>query len=256
MMARHFAYGDTHVVDYINMTPLLDNATTRPLHDFIMHTEATRVAQMCYIVTRLGCPPRSIKCVKTDAIIISVPTRRRASLKAVGTLRYEQLHALRRDHELASDPAQGFLNAHVEMTPIHSGDTVFRFSETGRCLQGMYKKPNREVPPPKPQSSWCELTREDAERTVLGGHGLYVCGSPGSGKSYTVREFVKALRANGKRVQIIAKTHASVQNFGEGAVTADHWVRQYVRAGGGRAIRHSSHRGDHAARGPALGRHL
>ncbi len=42
---------------------------------------------------------------------------------------------------------------------------------------------------------------------------------------------MQRLRASGRRVDIIAKCHASCQNFGEGAVTADHWVRRYVRAG-------------------------
>ena len=59
-----------------------------------------------------------------------------------------------------------------------------------------------------------------------------VQGAPGVGKTHHVRELVKALRASGKRVDVIAKTHASVSNFGEGAVTADHWVRRYVRSGG------------------------
>ena len=61
-----------------------------------------------------------------------------------------------------------------------------------------------------------------------------VQGPPGCGKTYWVRELVKALRASGsgKRVDIIAKTHASVCNFGEGAVTADHYVRRHIRSGG------------------------
>ena len=61
-----------------------------------------------------------------------------------------------------------------------------------------------------------------------------VQGPPGCGKTYWVRELVKALRASGsgKRVDIIAKTHASVSNFGQGAVTADHYVRRHVRSGG------------------------
>jgi hypothetical protein len=33
-------------------------------------------------------------------------------------------------------------------------------------------------------------------------------------------------------VEIVAKTHAAVQNVGCEAVTADHWVRKHVRAGG------------------------
>jgi hypothetical protein len=32
-------------------------------------------------------------------------------------------------------------------------------------------------------------------------------------------------------VDIISKTHAAVQNFGEGAVTADHWSIRHVKNG-------------------------
>ena len=59
-----------------------------------------------------------------------------------------------------------------------------------------------------------------------------VQGAPGVGKTFHVRELVKALRASGKRVDVISKTHASVSNFDEGAVTADHYVRRHVRSGG------------------------
>ena len=56
-------------------------------------------------------------------------------------------------------------------------------------------------------------------------------GAPGVGETYFVRELVKELRSRKMYVNIIAKTHASVANFGEGAETADHWVRQHVRVG-------------------------
>ena len=39
------------------------------------------------------------------------------------------------------------------------------------------------------------------------------------------------LRKQGKNVDIISKTHAAVQNFGEGAVTADHWIFRHVKNG-------------------------
>lgn len=55
---------------------------------------------------------------------------------------------------------------------------------------------------------------------------LLVVRPPGCGKTYWVRERVKALRESGKCVDIIAKTHASVQNFREGTQTADHCVHR------------------------------
>ena len=46
-----------------------------------------------------------------------------------------------------------------------------------------------------------------------------------------MRELVAKLREKGQSVDIVRKTHAAVQNFGEGAVTVDHWVRRHVRNG-------------------------
>ena len=61
---------------------------------------------------------------------------------------------------------------------------------------------------------------------------MLVVGAPGSGKSYFVRALVMALRASGKSVDLLAKTHGSMQNFGlDGAQTADRWVRR-IRSGG------------------------
>ena len=66
---------------------------------------------------------------------------------------------------------------------------------------------------------------------MAAGKNCLVLGWPGTGKSTLVRGVVQALREAGKRVDIICKTHAAVQNFGEGAVTADFWVRHSVRNG-------------------------
>lgn len=170
--------------------------------------------------------------MKTDALILAIPTRKLAAVRDVGAVRYDQLHTLRRDHERQSDPTQEFLNAHVEMTPLTSSGPVFRFSDVGQPLAGKYK-PSRDVTPPTPICPSRDLSETDARSAMLDGQSLLVSGAPGTGKTYYVRELAKSLREQGKRVDIIAKTHASVQKFGEGAQTADHWVRQRVRTGGG-----------------------
>ena len=51
-------------------------------------------------------------------------------------------------------------------------------------------------------------------------------GSAGTGKTAA-----PWLRRSGKKVEIVAKTHADVQNIGREAKTADHWVRKRVRNG-------------------------
>ena len=69
-------------------------------------------------------------------------------------------------------------------------------------------------------------------QAMLDGEGLLIVGAPGTGKTHWLRNAVASLRQAGKRVDIVAKTHAAVQNINSGAHTADHWVRKHVRAGG------------------------
>ena len=56
-------------------------------------------------------------------------------------------------------------------------------------------------------------------------------GSPGTGKTHWLRNAVASLRAADKRVDVVTKTHAAVQNVGCLAKTADHYVRKYIRTG-------------------------
>ena len=130
-------------------------------------------------------------------------------MKALASLRHDQLHTLRRDYELPTDPGQAFLNSHAEMTPIPSSDPVFRFSEVGEPLCGRYTKPVRSVPPPTQIAPWRDLSEDEARSAVLAGSSLMLSGTPGTGKTYYVRELILALREQGRRVDAIAKTHAS-----------------------------------------------
>ena len=65
-------------------------------------------------------------------------------------------------------------------------------------------------------------------------------GLPGVGKSYWVAGLCKELEDQGKRLCVIAKTHASCANFNAHlsttcsnlrAITADHWAHAYIRRG-------------------------
>ena len=156
------------MIDYIRATPIIDNATMRPIHDLVMHTEASLMAKLSYVITRLGCPPRSIRCVKTDALILCIPARKLAAVKAAATIRFDQLHTLRRTYEQVQ-PTQAFLNSHAEITPISSSDPVFRFNDVGHPLLGKYAKPSRIVTPPTPVCSWRDLGEEEARTVVMAG---------------------------------------------------------------------------------------
>jgi hypothetical protein len=80
--------------------------------------------------------------------------------------------------------------------------------------------------PTLPAMEWSLVDQQH----ILDGGSCLVLGAPGTGKTYFVRGLVKELRKT-RRVDVIAKCHASARNFGEGCVTADHWVRKSVRAG-------------------------
>ena len=63
--------------------------------------------------------------------------------------------------------------------------------------------------------SWWELQLEEAEHGVLAGQSLLVEGAPGPSKKYTCKGLVELLRAQGKKVDVISKTHsASSQSTG------------------------------------------
>ena len=106
-------------------------------------------------------PPKSIKDVKTDAFVLGVGARKHAAVKAVATVRYDQLHTLKRTYELPTEPNQGFLTAHAERTPLTSSDPVFRISHVGQPLMGKYTSPNRNVRSPTPLYPWRDLDQTE-----------------------------------------------------------------------------------------------
>ena len=55
-------------------------------------------------------------------------------------------------------------------------------------------------------------------------------GVAGTGKTFYAQSLVERLRAAGKRVDVISKTHAASRRAN--GKTADHWVRKYVLCGG------------------------
>ena len=233
-MRRQVEYGEGQTIcDHIFATRVWKNSSLRPIHDQIIHTEATRMAQVYFILSSLGIPQRCIKDVKTDAFILQgVAKKRKAFVENIANVRFKDLPNLRRKYQKVTYN-QTFLNAGTNVKSCSSDERVFRFSEDKlKQLQGTYSEPARSAEPPTNQGKWQQLSKESAEEHVLNGNSILVQGSPGTGKTYFVRTLVQLLREKGKSVDVISKTHAAVQYFGgEGAVTADHWVRRHVRCG-------------------------
>ena len=75
----------------------------------------------------------------------------------------------------------------------------------------------------------CELDEAEAARRVIKGQPLLCEGIAGVGKTHYVQGLVQELRALGRTVAIISKTHTASQRAG--GVTADHWVRRNVLHG-------------------------
>ena len=67
------------------------------------------------------------------------------------------------------------------------------------------------------------------ERVLLHGESLLTLGVAGTGKTTLLKQLVERLRALGKKVDIISKTHCASQRAG--GVTADHYVRRHILHG-------------------------
>ncbi|MGI9571153.1 MAG: AAA family ATPase, partial [Desulfobulbia bacterium] len=232
-MKQQIRYGKDEVIyDHIFVSKVLSNTSMRAIHDQIMHTESTRMAQAFFILKSLSIPERCIKDVKTDEFIPEkVPKKRKAFVENISNVTFNDLPNLRRKYQKVT-LNQTFLDAGCDVKGNSSSDKVFRFSQEGiHKLQGVYSEPVRETAAPKPKGQWEQLSEETAKKHVLNGGSLLVQGSPGTGKTFYVRQLVKKLREEGKNVDIISKTHNACQNFGENCVTADHWIIRHVKNG-------------------------
>ncbi len=228
--------GET-TTDHIFQNKLLQNSSMRPIHDLIMATEATRLAQMLYAIKVLGVPIRCLKCVKTDAIVFQgYPQKCHQRLQEfVENTSFSCLPGLRRTHEKVDANQSFFDDNGVFPKGCVSENRVFQ-SKIGASVQelkGIYRTPQRDSEPPLlPETGWKDLTDvQEAEATIMRGEGLLLTGAPGTGKTWLLRELIVKLRLAGKIVDVVAKTHSSVQNVQCDAKTADHWIRKHIRNG-------------------------
>ena len=185
-MRRQVEYGDGHAIyDHIFATKVLSNTSFRPIHDQNTHTEATRMAQLFFILSSLGIPQRSIKGVETDAFILEkIANKRKAFVENIVNVTFKDLPNLRRKYQKVT-VNQTFLDANgVYVKGTASEDKVFRYSEDKvRKLQGAYSEPARTAQLPVERGCWQQLSEETAKQRILDGGSLLVLGAPGVGKT-------------------------------------------------------------------------
>ena len=123
-------YGDVEKNDYIFQTKMLTNQSHRPLCDVALFTEHTRVAQILYVLKQLGCPPRNVVSIRTDAVIFHCGRTLRPKVVDAAALRFDELHLLRRRYE----PLAWALETPWNMAPIDGLEPAFKMGE-GRPLR-------------------------------------------------------------------------------------------------------------------------
>ena len=180
----------------------MSNASHRPLHDFVMAAEYVAVARIKHQLRAVL--PSYIKCVKTDCVVVQqLPKKHQHLLQELQNLKHPD------------------------------GSQVYRVEEV-KPLRGYYREPQLPERAMPPELEWTDIP--DPLTHCLAGGSLLLTGLPGTGKTHLARKIVAALREQGQAVHIVAKTHSSVQNIGQGARTADHWLRRFVRHGNVRMI--------------------
>jgi len=216
------------VTDYITKTKLLSSTSHRPLHDLAMCTEAVRVGQMLYVLRKQRA---IIYELKTDSVLYKPAKRAKGILEdlAFKDLRLRDLF----DTQLRS-PGQRTLEPQgprLRMAIDHSCEKVFRVTTAGEKdpMKMEPKAPKRSVVYTSEEALWHDVSEEEAARIVINGGSMLCLGIAGTGKTTFLKGLVERLKALGKRVDIISKTHTASERAG--GCTADHYVRRHILHG-------------------------
>lgn len=241
------AFGVPGLRQQVTVAETRDPSTYRPIYDLCLCTEHVRLAQCHQAIQAVAkiqrLPPQFIA-VTVDGIIWAKP-RKSVSADAMKDIlvgmTFEQLpnlEAYLRDQLNRPEPQQKRLRP-AELYPLTctraTAEPVVRVEHpmAKQHLRGAYdpKKCSRDWRFEPPNDDWNDLTIEEAITQVTAGRSIFVRGIAGTGKSHLIREtLIPALRAQGKRVIALAKTHAAAA-VADGD-TADHFAWKHVREGG------------------------
>ena len=96
------------------------------------------------------------------------------------------------------------------MAPIDGLEPAFKMGEGKplRCASAdVLATESLRVQRPPP---FQDVDPRTARELALGGHGLFVEGIAGTGKTHFMKQMVQELREAGKTVVVVAKTHSAV----------------------------------------------
>ena len=213
-LKRVVSFGEGQsITDYVYATRLVGNASMRPIHDFIMGIEHTRVAMLKLIVERLGIPPRAIRQIKTDCLLLQPARKHIPKLTAIANLTHKDLPDIVQRYTRL-EPGQTRLTSRMSLTKGGDDTPVFRYvvGAEAKWLRGYHREPQLNVTRPALVPDWRDLDEASAIEAAKSA-GLLCQGMPGVGKSYWARRLVASLREEGKVVHCIAKTHLACKIF-------------------------------------------
>ena len=226
---------------------LRDPSSYRPLYDMCLCTEHVRLAQ-CYqalqAISKIQRLPVDFLAVTVDGLFWTKPRKRvtvdlqTQMLEGFTFERLSDLEGYIRETLTKPEPQQKRLRTEA-LQPMTctaaSSDPVVRVEhpQERQHLRGTYDPTRcaRDWRFTPPSQGWTDLEAEDAIARVTAGESIFIRGIAGTGKSHLIRQtIIPALRAQGKRVIALAKTHAAAA-VAEGD-TCDHFAWKHVREGG------------------------
>jgi hypothetical protein len=238
------AYGISGLFESSTYQRALTSGSYRPVYDWCLATEHTRIAQAhqaCMAVYRIARLPCELVNLTLDGFIFRRPRKSTTAEKIkslVESLSIGDLPRLEdkvRDRLLQPEPKQKRLKT-TDLFPIsgrEASDQVFRVltPQARQHLRGEHRIENvtKNHVIHEPTRCWADLDTAAAEKHVRSGGSLLVTGLAGTGKSTWIRAQIAALKADGKTVVVIAKTHNAAMVAG--GDTADHFVWRHVREG-------------------------
>ena len=183
---QYFGYGPesdwNFCHDFIYTKHVLDNASTRPIHDWVMGHEYVIVSKIRRLCSTID--SRHFKQVKTDCVLFQGVAKK-------------NLHILQKAAE----------------ERYEDGSPVYRFLGEDDGLKPLLSNCERmpmEARAPEDLPEWEAIAADNLEEHVLAGRSIFISGYPGTGKTYIARRLIGRLREAGKLVEIVSKTHASV----------------------------------------------